>query len=76
MVPLRGWIVPITAALILLGTGIKAPAADRPEKPSAYVCWWARFALTVTGSEEAAEKRARKEGISEATIASAKRCRR
>lgn len=61
---------------VLLLISVPATAADRPEKPSVTVCWAARAAVLATGSEKAAEDEARRRGYSEATIASAKRCRR
>lgn len=52
-----------------------AYAADppKPDKPSATFCWFARQARDAAGSEKAAEDAARAQGVSEATIAKAKR---
>ena len=51
-------------------------SAPSHEKPSAWFCWMARGALAAAGSEAAAEQAARAKGVSEATIALAKRCPR
>jgi hypothetical protein len=47
-----------------------------PESPSGSFCWLARRARDAAGSEKAAEDAARAQGVSEATIAKAKRCPR
>jgi hypothetical protein len=47
-----------------------------PDSPSGSFCWLARRARDVAGSEKAAEDAARTQGVSEATIAKAKRCPR
>lgn len=62
--------------VILLLLSLPATAADRPEKPSAAFCFAAKAAVLAAGSEKAAEDAARAQGLSEATIAKAKRCSR
>jgi hypothetical protein len=68
-------IVPAVAALVLMSIGIRA-RADEDSKPSATLCRFARQAREAAGSEVAAERMARARHVSEATIASAKRCPR
>lgn len=67
-----------TYLLVLLGT---CPAhamgsTVTNEKPSAWFCFMARGAVASAGNEIAAESAARARGVSEATIAKAKRCPR
>ena len=71
-IPRRAWIIPALAAIAIAGLG-PVMASD---KPSATFCWLARQARDVAGSERAAEDAARARGVSEATIAKAKRCSR
>lgn len=63
-------------AFALLLCPLSANAADRPEKPPGWFCAAARAARDAAGSEKAAEDAARSQGVSETTIAKAKRCPR
>jgi len=65
----------IRAALIAAICCLAAPALAN-DKPSIFFCWTARAAVAAAGSEKAAEREARARGISEVTIAKAKRCPR
>lgn len=65
-----------TVFAFLLLLMIPASAADRPEKPSTAFCIAAKAAVLAAGSEKAAEDVARSQGLSEATIAKAKKCSR
>lgn len=71
---LRGGLIALF--VILAAAFAHAADAPKPEKPSAWLCWAAREAREVAGSERAAEEAARARGIAEATIAKAKRCPR
>lgn len=57
------------------GWGTGHACALRPERPTAF-CAAAKTAVLAAGSEKAAEDAARAQGLSEATIAKAKRCPR
>jgi hypothetical protein len=63
-------------AILIASLIVCSAAALASEKPSAELCWAARGAVAIAGSEAAAEKAARARGVSEATIAKAKRCPR
>jgi hypothetical protein len=69
----------VIAAFVLLvavGTAGAAEVVISRQAPSAAFCWIARRAVDIAGSEKAAEAKARTEGVSEETIAKAKRCTR
>ncbi len=76
-VPGGAWVARLIGVAMLLAVVLPAAAADRaPAKPSAALCWLARQARDIAGSDEGAEELARARGVSEDTIASAKRCPR
>jgi hypothetical protein len=64
-----------TALAVALLWPLSGHAGDRPDKPSAWFCAAARAAVLTAGSEKAAEDAARAQGVSEATIAKARRCK-
>jgi hypothetical protein len=66
----------LIALFVVFAAAAYAADAPKPDKPSATFCWVARQARDVAGSEKAAEDAARAQGISEETIALAKRCAR
>lgn len=68
----------IAVALVLGAAGAvgAAEATGLRQTPSAAFCWLARRAVSLAGGEKAAESRARADGVSEETIANAKRCPR
>lgn len=66
----------LIALFVILAAAAYAADSPQPDKPSATFCWLARQARDVAGSEKAAEDAARAQGVSEATIAKAKRCSR
>jgi hypothetical protein len=66
----------LIALFVVFAAAAYAAGPPKPDKPSATFCLGARQARDVAGSEKAAEDAARARGISEATIARAKRCLR
>lgn len=64
------------AVAFMISVALTGGPALANDKPSAFFCWMARGAVAEAGSEAAAEKAARAKGVSEATIAKAKRCSR
>ena len=81
MIPLRSWIIPIGAALVLLAIGVRARADDLPQGVS---CPDVRAAIATVAKQtgktfaEAAlivEAMARAGGATERQVAAAKRCK-
>lgn len=66
---------PAVLAVALLWP-LSAMAGDRPDQPSLAFCLAAKAAVVAAGSEKAAEDTALAQGVSRATIAKAKRCKR
>ncbi len=79
MIPLRAWIIPFLAAVILIAAGIKARADDSPpinvrhQRPGKITCKIIRDFVAVVGEVEA-EKMARASGASDARIEAARKC--
>lgn len=68
----------IAAVVLLAAVGVvgAGEAVTTRPAPSSGFCWFARRAVYIAGSEKAAESQARADGVSEETIAKAKRCPR
>jgi hypothetical protein len=71
VIPLRAYLVPLLAVLVLLTIGVRARAADEPRIP----CWVVKAAVATHG-EEGALRHARARGYSERQISEARRCLR
>jgi hypothetical protein len=69
VIPLRAYLVPLLAVLVLLAIGARARAADEPRIP----CWVVKAAVAAHG-EEGALRHARARGYSERQISEARRC--
>jgi hypothetical protein len=69
VIPLRGYVVPLLAVLVLLMIGVRARAADEPRIP----CWIVKAAVAAHG-EDGAMRHARARGYSERQISEARRC--
>jgi hypothetical protein len=66
----------LIALALVLAAAIAHADEPKPTKPSETFCWLARQARDAAGGEKEAEDIARARGVSEATIAKAKRCPR
>jgi hypothetical protein len=69
MIPLRAYLVPLLAVLVLLTVGARARAEDEPRIP----CWIVKAAVAAHG-EDGALRHARARGASERQIREARRC--
>ena len=68
--PLRAYVVPLLAAVVLLAIGARARAADEPRIP----CWQIHmFLASHNGDRAAARNAARARGATEGQIADAQR---
>lgn len=70
-IPLRAYLVPLLAVLVLATIGVRARAADEPHIP----CWVVKAAVAAHG-EAGAMRHARARGYSERQIQEARRCLR
>ena len=69
MIPVRAYLIPLLAAVVLLTIGVRARAAEEPR----IACWIVRQAVAAFG-EDGAMRHARARGYSERQITEAGRC--